>query len=179
MSAKSPKTAHSVRYVRYPVRYPVRYQTRMPIGLCGMCGIPRYVTRECANAVNPTSQKRAYAYSIPHIPHIPHTPYESTTYKKVIPHIHTAHTAHPSPIETFEEKAVIRCNAENAGEVRALVRRWPELNALVESLQEQGVFPGLRALQITLTGSAEQVAKGLAGGLPENAPQAPQSKGAA
>ena len=42
----------------------------------------------------------------------------------------------------------------------------------MRGLQEQGMFPGLRALQITLTGSEEQVAKGLAGVMAENAPQA-------
>lgn len=77
-------------------------------------------------------------------------------------------------------RAVIRCTPENAGEMRALVQRWPELNALVKSLQAQGLFPGLRALQITLTGDEQQVAKGLAGVMPQNASSAAQStKGAA
>lgn len=70
-----------------------------------------------------------------------------------------------------QAKAVIRCTPDNAAEMRDLVKRWPELDSLVRSLQAQGLFPGLRALQITLTGSEEQVAKGLAGVMAENAPE--------
>ena len=70
-----------------------------------------------------------------------------------------------------QAKAVIRCTPENAAEMRDLVKRWPQLDGLVRDLQAQGMFPGLRALQITLTGPAEQVAKGLAGVMPENAPE--------
>lgn len=66
-------------------------------------------------------------------------------------------------------KTVIRCTPENVGEMRALVQRWPELDTLVRTLQAQGLFPGLRALQITLTGSEKMVAKGLGGVMPENA----------
>ncbi len=71
--------------------------------------------------------------------------------------------------------ALIRCTPENAGEMRALVQRWPELNDLVKGLQAQGLFPGLRALRITVTGSESQVAKGLAGVMPQNAASAAQS----
>ena len=74
-----------------------------------------------------------------------------------------------------QARAVIRCTPENAGEMRALVQRWPELNDLVKGLQAQGLFPGLRALQITLTGDEKQVAKGLAGVMPQNAASGPQS----
>lgn len=72
---------------------------------------------------------------------------------------------------------VIRCTPENASEMRALVQRWPELNALVKNLQAQGLFPGLRGLRITLTGDEKQVAKGLAGVMPQNAPEAAKSEG--
>lgn len=72
-------------------------------------------------------------------------------------------------------RAVIRCTPENAGEMRALVQRWPELNDLVKGLQAQGLFPGLRALRITVTGSESQVAKGLAGVMPQNAASAAQT----
>lgn len=75
--------------------------------------------------------------------------------------------------------ALIRCTPENAGEMRDLVQRWPELNALVRSLQAQGLFPGLRALQIRLTGDEKQVAKGLPGVMAENPSIAsPSAKGA-
>ena len=124
---------------------------------------------------------------IPHIPHIPHTPYESTTY--VIRHTaqHTAHTAHPylsthflkkMTADTPEKMAerVIRCTPDNAAEFRDLISRWPELNDLVRSLQAQGLFPGLRAMQIRLTGGDEWVGKGVAAIQPQNAPVAPQTQ---
>ena len=38
-----------------------------------------------------------------------------------------------------QARAVIRCTPENAGEMRALVQRWPELNDLVKGLQAQGL----------------------------------------
>jgi|GEM_PF-3429390 len=77
-----------------------------------------------------------------------------------------------------QARAVIRCTPENAGDMRALVQRWPELNALVKGLQAQGLFPGLRALRITVTGDEKQVAKGLAGVMPQNAASAsPSEKG--
>ena len=66
----------------------------------------------------------------------------------------------------------LRCTPENAREMQQIVRNWPELHALVQSLQAQGVFPGLRALSITLTGSAELVGKGLAAVAGINAAQA-------
>ena len=69
-----------------------------------------------------------------------------------------------------QAKRVIRCTPENAAEMRDLVKRWPQLDALVHSLQGQGVFPGLRGLQITLTGSDEWVGKGLGAVMEENAP---------
>ena len=75
-----------------------------------------------------------------------------------------------------QAKAVIRCTPENAAEVRDLVKRWPELDSLVRGLQQQGLFPGLRALQITLTGSDEWVGKGVAAIQPQNAPVAPQTQ---
>lgn len=66
----------------------------------------------------------------------------------------------------------IRCTPENGAQMQKVVRAWPELHALVQSLQAQDLFPGLRAVQITLTGSAEHCAQGLAALLPENAPAA-------
>lgn len=57
---------------------------------------------------------------------------------------------------------VIRCTEANAAEFAALVNGWPELKALVRSLRADDLFPGLRGLQVTLTGAPEWVAKGLA-----------------
>lgn len=59
-------------------------------------------------------------------------------------------------------KKVIRCTPENAAAMQQAVKAWPELHALVQDLQAQNLFPGLRALQITLTGNEQFVAKGLA-----------------
>ena len=70
---------------------------------------------------------------------------------------------------TEMQKRVIRCTPENAKEMAAVVKAWPELHSLVQSLQAQNLFPGLRNLQITMTGNADQVAKGLGALLPPNA----------
>ena len=59
-------------------------------------------------------------------------------------------------------KRVIRCTQDNAREMQQAVKAWPELHALVQHLQAQDLFPGMRGLTITLTGSAELVGKGLA-----------------
>ena len=56
----------------------------------------------------------------------------------------------------------IRCGEHNAKEFQQIVKTTPALLSLVQSLQAQGVFPGLRAMTITLTGAPETVAKGLA-----------------
>ena len=79
---------------------------------------------------------------------------------------------------TTEKKKVIRCTPANAGEFRDLVRRWPELGDLVGSLQSQNLFPGLRALQITLTGSENELAQGLGAVCAENAPKGLKTEGA-
>lgn len=60
-----------------------------------------------------------------------------------------------------EEKRVIACTPENAAHMREVIKQWPALHGLVSGLQAQGLFPGLRDLQITLSGSAEVVDKGL------------------
>ena len=56
----------------------------------------------------------------------------------------------------------IRCTPDNAAQMQQAVKAWPELHALVQDLQAQNLFPGLRALQITLTGSDALLANGLA-----------------
>lgn len=58
-------------------------------------------------------------------------------------------------------KKVIRCTPENARAMQQAVKAWPELHALVQDLQAQDLFPGLRALSITVTGSEALVDKGL------------------
>ncbi len=56
----------------------------------------------------------------------------------------------------------IRCSEANTAEFLALVNGWPELKALVRSLRALDLFPGLRGLQITLSGPREWVALGVA-----------------
>lgn len=58
-------------------------------------------------------------------------------------------------------KKTIRCTEENLHEFKQALRDWPELGTLCRDLIAQGVFPGLRSLQITLTGTKEGVAQGL------------------
>jgi hypothetical protein len=65
----------------------------------------------------------------------------------------------------------IRCTPDNAREMQQVVKNWPELHALVQSLQEQDMFPGLRGLTVTLTGPESFVGKGLGALIPENAPK--------
>lgn len=55
----------------------------------------------------------------------------------------------------------IRCTAQNAAEFQRMVKTDPALLALVQQLQAQGLFPGLRGLSLTLTGPAEQRALGV------------------
>jgi len=57
---------------------------------------------------------------------------------------------------------VIRCTESNAAEFAALVNGWPELKALVRRLRADDLFPGLRGLQVTLTGSPAWVGMELA-----------------
>lgn len=60
-------------------------------------------------------------------------------------------------------RRVIRCTPDNAAQIQQFVKQTPEVLALVKSLQSVGLFPGLRGLQITLTGTQEQVDRGLDG----------------
>ena len=56
------------------------------------------------------------------------------------------------------------------------LRDWPELGTLCRDLMAQGVFPGLRGLQITLTGNDETIAKGLDALIEQNASTAPKTE---
>lgn len=55
----------------------------------------------------------------------------------------------------------IRCTAQNAPEFQQMVKNDPALLALVQQLQAQDLFPGLRGFSLTLTGHAEQRALGV------------------
>lgn len=65
----------------------------------------------------------------------------------------------------------ITCTPENAAEFQRVVRAWPELQSLVQDLQAKNLFPGLRAMRITLTGGPEQRAQGLAALPQKSAPE--------
>jgi hypothetical protein len=67
-------------------------------------------------------------------------------------------------------KTTIHCTAENAAQVQRLVKADAELTALVQSLQAQNLFPGLRGLTFTLVGDENHIAKGLDAWPLKNAP---------
>lgn len=71
----------------------------------------------------------------------------------------------------------IKCTEANAKEFQTLVKNDPELLALVQDLQSQGVFPGLRSMSITVSGDAETMANGLGAWPTKNAPQAVSGEG--
>jgi hypothetical protein len=54
-----------------------------------------------------------------------------------------------------------RCTPDNAAQFQAMVKADPQLHALVQSLQAQGLFPGLRAVTFHLAGTPEHCAQGL------------------
>lgn len=87
----------------------------------------------------------------------------------------TKHKLHKDDLPPTVKKT-IRCTPENAAQMQQVVKNWPELHRLVKHLQDQNHFPGLRAMQITLTGTQEYVDQGLAALLPENAPTAPKNQ---
>ena len=65
----------------------------------------------------------------------------------------------------------IRCTPDNAPEMQRMVKAWPELHGLVQRLQAQDLFPGLRGLTLTLTGPEEFLSKGVAAVSELNAPK--------
>ncbi|MBB6578459.1 hypothetical protein HNP33_002541 [Comamonas odontotermitis] len=67
-----------------------------------------------------------------------------------------------------EKQARVRCTESNAADFRQLVSEWPSLAATVASLQKQGLFPGLRGMQITLTGDQQFVDGGVGSLIGEN-----------
>lgn len=63
---------------------------------------------------------------------------------------------------TQQLERTIRCTPDNEAEFRAAIKSDPHLLQLMKGLQAQGVFPGLRAVTLTVTGDAQTVARGLA-----------------
>jgi len=58
----------------------------------------------------------------------------------------------------------VACSLENAKSFRQAIREWPELEAVVRGLQEQGMFPGMHKMVITFSET----------GLPEGDPLKPR-----
>lgn len=169
--------------------------------LCGVLGIPFAMRCAIKSLIHMACAVRAvpgFTGAGGRVNAQPQNQQNTCTCKTHMPTAHTAHTAHPFcsnhlrvlPYPTIntthptkkkmdgkEAKRVIRCTPENAADMRALVARWPELDLLVRSLQAQNLFPGLRALQITLSGPEEWVAKGVGAVMAENAPQAAIGEG--
>ena len=63
---------------------------------------------------------------------------------------------------TKQLERTIRCTPDNEFEFRAAIKSDPNLLQLVKGLQAQGVFPGLRAVTLTVTGDEPTLARGLA-----------------
>ena len=158
--------------------------TRFVHGVQGLCRDLCRVFRSCAgcagsfthvrtrkNKTTITSHKRTHArictlhtlhtlHTLDSYTHFAHTPCTSRC---------TPCTRARSPLFfTLKEKMMeetrsktIRCTPDNAVEMQRMVKQWPELHALVQDLQAQGLFPGLRGLSVTLTGSAAFVAGGV------------------
>lgn len=75
--------------------------------------------------------------------------------------LNPAHASQLATNTTAMATTTIKTTPDNAKEVQHLVKNDPQLHALVQSLQAQGMFPGLRAVSFTLTGTPEHCAKGL------------------
>lgn len=140
---------------------------------CGACGAT-HLTGACAGM---RTHMRACVCRCVHVhaPHTPHAPHIKRD--KDLQHMFAPLPAPHIPHNPFfkgnemleEEKRVIRCSPNNTAQMQRVVRNWPQLHSLVKGLQAQGLFPGLRSLQITLTGSPEFVGKGLGAIDSENA----------
>ena len=74
-------------------------------------------------------------------------------------------------MEEKNRSRTIRCTPDNAAEFQRMVKNWPELHNLVQGLQAQELFPGLRALSVTLTGPESFLAGGVGAVDQLNAPK--------
>jgi len=73
-------------------------------------------------------------------------------------------------------KRTIRCTEENAKAFQDLVKADAELLDLVQQLKAQDMFPGLRAMSITITGDEQTLVKGLGAWPVKNGPQAAKTE---
>lgn len=65
------------------------------------------------------------------------------------------------PLANSQVTRKISCVEHNAAQFQRIVKTTPELLDLVKSLQSQRLFPGLKAMSVTVTGPPALVAKGL------------------
>ncbi len=155
---------------------------------CAACAACKQLSRACVREpllhVHVCARVCREVVYMPHMPHMPHTP----IHIKHLRDVHAAHVAahasrmpHTVSFSFFLKKVggwmgqrTIRCTAENAKEFQELVKADPELLALVQGLQAQNLFPGLRGLSVTVTGDEKTLAKGLGAWPAQNAPQAAQ-----
>ncbi|ARV17493.1 hypothetical protein AEP_00533 [Curvibacter sp. AEP1-3] len=149
--------------------------------LCGVCGMPCAIVCGVKSLIYMGCAVCAASFAVSHAGVRVCRRAHVRTPVRLYP-AHTAHTAHvnahaglrvfacrtTSPTSRTKEmmdcqpvKKTIRCTEENLPEFKQALRDWPELGTLCRDLIAQGVFPGLRRLQITLTGSKEGVAQGL------------------
>lgn len=125
----NPNEINDVRYVRYQSHFPMRAQARA------------------------CRRRRAHTRRHMHPAHTAHTAHlnknnnleeidtaQDTAQIQLIPHNHMS-----TPTNTA---VTIVCTRENAAEFRDLIKSWPELGEVVEVLQEQNLFPGLRAMRV-------------------------------
>ena len=166
-------------------------QLNKPI-LCGVCGIPCGIPCGVKSLIYMVCAVCAVSIALALCAPV-HT--RACLHAHTHTRLHTAHTAHTahapihaglrvfayrttSPTYRTKEKMdcktttrVIRCTPDNVKEMNAVVKNCPALHDLVKSLQDQNLFPGLRALKITLTGPASFTAQGLAAIQQINAPK--------
>lgn len=136
---------------------------------CALCALSTYTgaqagacTHMHAGVRRCTSVHSAHSAHSAHLMHIKHLRHRHGA------HIAAHHAAHISTTPFLKEKEmeeekkrVIGCTPENAAQMKCVVQGWPQLHGLVKQLQAADLFPGMRAMQITLTGSAEFVGQGL------------------
>ena len=138
--------------------------------------------RACAWANTDTNFLPSHGYIPRHTRHIRHIlVFERKNGKKPgtqpgTRFLNPAHAPQLATNTTAMATTTIKTTPDNAKEVQHLVKTDPQLHALVQSLQAQGMFPGLRAVSFTLTGTPEHCAKGLqawaeAAQAAQNAPQ--------
>jgi len=121
-----------------------------------------------------TNQRASHGHTPRHIRHIRHIVDFIEKKEKKGGTVSGTNKTNPAQAQNpgATRSRTIACTPENAAQMQQVVKAWPELHALVQSLQAQDLFPGLRAMQIKLTGTPEHLAKGLGALLPENAPEA-------